>query len=94
MPGSEFDKKYPLIHFAHDQISTWFLGCGMGRIENVPHLMEMRWRQSLPTTFVEPWGHVPITYKHTAIIHPTKSNVYTEDNCRNYFKSKRKEIPL
>ncbi len=62
----------------------------MGKIENVGHLMEMRWRQSLPTINVLPWGNVPATHSHTAIIHPTKSNLYTEENCRDYFKSKRK----
>jgi hypothetical protein len=90
IPGNEFDKKYSLIHFAHDQISTYFIGCGIGRIENVSQLMEIRWRQALPTTNLAPWGNIPITYENTAIIHPTKSNVYKEENCRNYFRGKRK----
>ena len=93
MPGSEFDKHYPNIHFAHDQISTWFFSCGQGKIESIANLMEIRWRESLPTHSVMNYGPVPIVYKHTAIIHPTKSNVYTEENCRNYFRNKRKEVP-
>lgn len=88
MPADKFDKLYPLIHFAHDQISTWLLGCNVCRIENIGHIMEMKWRQSLPS-FSTPTGLIPITHSHTAIIHPTEANMYREDNVREHFRSKR-----
>lgn len=94
MPASKFDDKYKFIHFAHDQISTYLRSCGVCEIEDIGHLMEIKWRQSLPTFNVPLWGDVPITHPHTAIIHPTESYVYTEDNCRGYFKSKRTQTML
>jgi len=86
MPAVEFDKRYGLIHFAHDQLSTWLRSCGIGRIESVDHIMEMRWRDALPTFESISWGPVPITYEHTAIIHPTASHKYSEEKCREYFR--------
>lgn len=88
-PAKEFDKIYSNIHFAHDQISTWLISCGVGVIKDIGQIMEIKWRSSLPTFHTDEWGQVPITHNHTAVIHPTKSNRYTEDNCRAYFRSKR-----
>jgi hypothetical protein len=88
----EFDKIYGNILFAHDQISTWLISCGVGTIKNVNSIMEIKWRSALPTFYTNDWGNVPVTFNTTAIIHPTKSDVYTEDNCRAYFRAKR-EVP-
>lgn len=88
MPGSSFDKKYHMIHFAHDQISTYLKNCGVCRIGETNHIMEMRWRSSLPTV-PSIWGPVPHIHNHTSIIHPTESHLYTEENCRGYFRNKR-----
>lgn len=88
-PAHKFDKIYPHIHFAHDQISTWLVSCGAGIIVDMGSILELKWRCALPTFHTPEWGNVPITHGHTAIIHPTKSDKYTEDNCRAYFKFRR-----
>jgi len=93
LPSWEFDKRYNSIHFAHDQLSTWLYSCGVCQIERVDNIMEIKWRESLPTFHSTIWGNIPITYNHTAIIHPTQSDKYTEDKCREYFRQKRLTIP-
>ena len=95
MPAVEFDKKYPVIHFAHDQLSTWLNSCGVCTIKNVGSIMEIKWRESLPIKNVFPWGPVPaINNNNIGIIHPTKSNKYTEDKCREFFKFQRNGQPF
>lgn len=94
MPANKFDEKYKWIHFAHDQISTYLHSCGVCKIEDVSNMMEIRWRQALPTFQVPLWGSIPITQPHTAIIHPTESNMYSEEQCRGYFRSKRTQPML
>lgn len=92
IPGYKFDIIYPNILFAHDQLSAYLNSCGVGRIAETNYLMEIKWRESLPVLLVPNWGLMPITYETTAIIHPTQSNNYTEDNCRKYFRNKRKIV--
>ncbi len=93
-PGYLFDRRYPTIHFAHDQLSTWLKNCGVGRIERVDHIMEIKWREALPTFRSAFWGEIPITHGHTAIIHPTESYRYNEIKVREYFKLKRDKVQL
>lgn len=89
LPGHAFDRIYPVIHFAHDQLSTYFVNCHAGRIERVDEIMEIRWREALPSFRSAHWGDIPSTYQHTAIIHPTQSHLYQEKNVREYFRQKR-----
>lgn len=89
-PAIEFDNKYPLIHFAHDQLSTYLNSCGVGKIVDVEkNFMMIRWRKPLPTFRSHFWRAIPITYENTAILHPTQSCVYNEVTMREYFKVKR-----
>lgn len=88
LPGKEFDKIYPCIGFAHDQISTYLLSCGCGSIRETP-IMELKWREPLPYEEILGWGNIPIIGEGISVIHPVASDAYEEKSCREYFRNLR-----
>jgi hypothetical protein len=93
-PPEVFDKVYPKINFACDQISTYLNSVGYGTIEDAGEIMTLRWRQALPTNHVHGWGEMPMIENGISVIHPVVSYIYDEMTVRNYFRRKRYQIKI